>query len=303
MSFLQSKEWLEFQISIGRKGWRFDDGIIRANIIQHDIPFSKNYLYVPHGPEIDLNSISGGIRNELEKFMTYLRNLAKDNKSIHVKMEPLSDSVAELLVPLGFRKSKKEIQPSRSILVDLSKPEEDLLAHIHHKTRYNIKVAKRNINTEEGINIDQFWSLIQKTAKRDRFHTHTKEYYQKLVDFFSDGREISMSMIIAKNNNRPVAAMLALIYKDSVYYIHGASDYQFRSLMAPYALHWHAMRKYKNMGLKYYDFWGINSLKWPGVTRFKLGWGGREIEYPGSFDLSVSKFWYLAYKTINKIRK
>jgi hypothetical protein len=59
-SFLQTNEWLDFQESIGHKVWRFDNGKIIANIIRHDLPFGKNYLYVPHGPEIDLDQITGG---------------------------------------------------------------------------------------------------------------------------------------------------------------------------------------------------------------------------------------------------
>ena len=46
---------------------------------------------------------------------------------------------------------------------------------------------------------------------------------------------------------------------------------------------------------------GIDAKKWPGVTRFKLGWGGDIKEYPGSFDLPVSKIWYLGYNLARKI--
>jgi len=61
------------------------------------------------------------------------------------------------------------------------------------------------------------------------------------------------------------------------------------------------MKLFKTRGYMFYDFWGIDSKKWPGVTRFKLGWGGNQVEYPGSFDLPISKFWYLVYKLAKKI--
>src|SRR5687768_13168272 len=108
-SFLQTNEWMEFQKSIGRKAWRFDNGKVVANIIQHDLPFGMNYLYIPHGPEINLNQISGGLRNELEHFISHIKNIAKEQKSIFIKIEPLHDSVIELLYPAGFRKSPKEV--------------------------------------------------------------------------------------------------------------------------------------------------------------------------------------------------
>ena len=69
-------------------------------------------------------------------------------------------------------------------------------------------------------------------------------------------------------------------------------------MMAPYYLHWELIKVAKKYGLNNYDFWGIDAKRDPGVTRFKLNWGGQTIEYPGSFDLPVSKFWYLVYKLL-----
>ena len=71
--------------------------------------------------------------------------------------------------------------------------------------------------------------------------------------------------------------------------------------MAPYSLHWENIKYLKQNGLKYYDLWGADARKWPGVTRFKLGWGGDVKEYPGSFDIPVSKFWYFIYKLKQKL--
>lgn len=55
-SFLQTEDWLQFQKLVGRKVWRFDNGKIKANIIKHDLLLGKNYLYIPHGPEINFNA-------------------------------------------------------------------------------------------------------------------------------------------------------------------------------------------------------------------------------------------------------
>ena len=66
-------------------------------------------------------------------------------------------------------------------------------------------------------------------------------------------------------------------------------------------MHWEIIKKLKVEGCKLYDFWGIDANKWPGVTRFKLGFEGQVVEYPGSFDLPISKIWYLIYKIARKI--
>ena len=300
-SFLQTEQWLEFQKSIGRKGWRFNDGKVIANIIRHDLPFGKNYLYIPHGPEINVGEVTGGLRNELNQFLTFVRKIAQENKSIYLKIEPLSDSVIELIYPAGFKKSNKELQPKRTVVIDLKQSDDDLLSNLHHKTRYNIKVAEKNgITVKPSFDIDIFWKLLQSTTKRDKFSSHTKDYYEKLLNFFNEG-EIKTDLILALQNDKPLAAAIILTCANSAYYLHGASDYEARKLMAPHKLHWGIIQYLKKNGLKYYDLWGINAHKWPGVTRFKLGFDGREIEYPGSFDLTFSKLWYFIYKYASKI--
>jgi lipid II:glycine glycyltransferase (peptidoglycan interpeptide bridge formation enzyme) len=73
--------------------------------------------------------------------------------------------------------------------------------------------------------------------------------------------------------------------------------------MAPYLLHWQIMKEGKSSGYKYYDLNGVDEQKWPGVTRFKLGFGGAIINYPGTFDLVFNKTWYNVYKILRMMRR
>ncbi|MDO8496140.1 MAG: peptidoglycan bridge formation glycyltransferase FemA/FemB family protein [bacterium] len=301
-SFLQTKEWLEFQKEVGHKVWRFDDGKIMASIIKYNLPFGKSYLYIPHGPEINFDNIKGGLKNELANFVKYLKDLAKSENSIFVKIEPYSDVVMELLHVKGMRRSNKQIQPYKTVVIDLTLPEEHLLGKMHTKTRYNIKVAEKHaITIKPSQDVNEFWKLLQKTTKRDRFSSHPKEYYKKLLEFLGDGGEIKTNLMLAYYQDKPIAGAMVLRCGDTGYYLHGASDYQYRAMMAPYALHWDIIKYLKNNGVKYYDFWGIDATKWPGVTRFKLGWGGDSKEYPGSFDLVISRLWYFGYSLARMI--
>ena len=301
-TFLQSKDWFDFQRSLGRSVFEYDKDGIKTGVIKLPEPFKKSYLYIAHGPEADFNSMTGGLKNPIKNFLVWLKDLAKKEKSIFIKIEPLSDSVAQTLAEHGFKKSKKEIQPSRTVVVDLIKSENELLDAMHHKTRYNVKVAEKNgIEIKESDDFESFWKLIKKTSKRDKFSSHSKDYYQKLLNFFSGDREIKTKLHLAFYQDKPIAGLVLLTYKDSAFYLHGASDYDYRSFMAPHKLHWEVIKKLKASGFKLYDFWGIDSRKWPGVTRFKLGWGGRVVEHPGSFDLSISWLWFLAYKMARKL--
>jgi len=176
-----------------------------------------------------------------------------------------------------------------------------LLGAMHYKTRYNIKVAQnRRVTVEESKDIATFWHLLKKTTTRNEFSSHPKSYYEKLLNF--DWREsIEVKLFLAKYQNKPAAAAIILIYGNTGYYLHGASDYNFRSAMAPFMLHWQIIQWLKRAGIEGYDLWGIDAKKWPGVTRFKLNWGGRVIEHPGSFDLPISGAWYHLYKLARKI--
>ena len=71
--------------------------------------------------------------------------------------------------------------------------------------------------------------------------------------------------------------------------------------MAPYLLQWEQIKEAKKRGCIEYDFWGIDDKKWPGVTRFKKGFGGQEITYPGAFDLIFQPIWYRLYKIAKRI--
>ena len=321
-SLLQTKEWLDFQESIGHKTWQFNDGKIRANIIQHKVAFGKNYLYIPHGPEIFFDNVQGGLKNEIDNFLSYLKKLAKENKSIFVKFEPLTDVVTELVFRKGVKRSKKQIQPYRTVIVDLGLSEEQLLERMHHKTRYNVNLAARKgLEFGESGDVETFWKLLGKTSKKDRFFTHKKDYYEKLLSFFKNNSGLRTELFLVHCRGQAVAGAIVMFYGDTAYYLHGAMDRDYKELMAPYFLHWRIIRHAKETGCNSYDLWGVDARNWPGVTRFKLGWlgsptratpeasarresdegGGGLIEYPGSFDMPISKFWYLAYNLARKI--
>jgi lipid II:glycine glycyltransferase (peptidoglycan interpeptide bridge formation enzyme) len=250
---------------------------------------------------MDFNAMIGGFKTPIRNFVDYLAELGRKGGSIFVKAEPLTGNVAQTLVDFGFKKVQKEIQPSKTVVIDVQKKDVDLLGAMHYKTRYNIKVAQsRGVSVEESKDIATFWHLLKKTTTRNEFSGHPRSYYEKLLNF-DWGEGIEVKLFLAKYQNKPAAAAIVLIYGNTGYYLHGASDYDFRSAMAPFMLHWQIIQWLKRAGIKGYDLWGIDAKKWPGVTRFKLNWGGRVIEHPGSFDLPISEAWYRLYKLARKI--
>lgn len=296
-SFLQSNDWLDFQKSLGRKVLRYHTSGIEAGIIVHKLPLGKSYFYIPHGPIMSFDMMSGGIKNNVNSFINWLKTEAKREKAIFVKAEPLEDKIAEVLIPGGFKKSKREIQPHKTVILDLTQSEDDLLSRLHHKTRYNIRVAEReNVVIEKGGDFEDFWRLMKKTTERDDFTSHDKEYYRRLLTFFGNGKEIETEIWFARLNRKPIAATITLTHGDTIYYLHSASNHEMRNLKAPNLLRWTILLAAKRRGLKRADFWGIDAKRWPGITAFKLGWGGRVVEHPAAFDLTINYFLFVIYR-------
>lgn len=298
ISFLQTPEWLAFQKATGKKVWSFDDGIIKANIIKHDVGFGKSYLYIPYGPTVQFGRIQGGMRNTGWHFIEFLLRTAREERAIFVKIEPLEDVVTEFLYLSGARlqKSSKVIQPQHTLVMDLRQSLDELRDKMHHKTRYNINLAeKKGLSLAMSDDIDTFWNLLRKTTEHDGFSAHPKSYYENLLKNFPSGN-VQTRLFLVHQGQEAIAGAIMLTHGTTVYYLHGAMDRNFRATMAPYFMHWRLMQTYKEQGFEHYDFWGIDSRRWPGVTRFKMGFNGSAIEYPGAFDLPVSGLWYTAYK-------
>jgi lipid II:glycine glycyltransferase (peptidoglycan interpeptide bridge formation enzyme) len=284
-SFLQSDEWLDFQKKLNRNVFNVQG----VRTIEHKIALNKSFLYSPR---------IGAIEN-FEDFIKGIKEIAKKENAIFFKLEPQEEIDRDLLEKFGFKKSNN-VQPLQTITLNLTKTEEELLSVMHQKTRYNINLAQKKeikirISDKNNIDFDTFWGLTQKTTKRDSFSVYPRECYKKMLEI--PGAEL----FVAEIDNKIVAANIVLFCTGQAIYLHGASDYEYRNLMAPYLLQWEQVKEAKRRNCTEYDFWGIDEIKWPGVTRFKRGFGGQEITYPGAYDLIFQPFWYIIYKLAKRI--
>ena len=299
--FLQSWEWGEFQKSAGNKVLRFgieDEGKIEfaITLIKKCLPLGMNYFYAPR---IGIKYLSEDVLAFLFK---EIKKIAKKEKCIFLRFEPLSQL---RITNYELRIIKTiDIQPSKTLILDISKPEEEILNQMHKKTRYNIRLAaKKSVSARVIKDIDkyfdEFWQLMSQTEKRDGFRLHGKDYYLKMLKHNSK----FIKLIAVFYQDKMLCANIVSFFGDMVTYVHGASSNENRNLMAPYALQWHTIKLAKEYGFKYYDFNGIDEKKWPGVTRFKKGFCGKEINYLGTYDLIFDSVKYGLYKILRKIKR
>lgn len=296
--FLQSYEWQELNEQEGKKVFRLTlkkDKQIQSTalLIKKRIILNYNYLYCPHGPIIK------NIGEEpVKKIFKELFSLGKKEKCIFIRFEPFFK-----ISDFRFKIHKTiDVQPSKSLILDLSQSEEELLKAMRQKTRYNIRLAERKgVKIIEGKpeHFEQFWQIMRETIARDKFRLHEKKHYQKLLTINPN----VIKLFLAEYKSKIIAANIVSFFGDTATYIHGASANMHRNVMAPYALQWQVIKLAKKKAFKYYDFYGIDENKWPGVTRFKLGFGGKKINYPGTFDLIVNTKMYFVYKLLRKIKR
>lgn len=294
-SILQSWTWGEFQRSLGNKIYRFLGSDFAVLAFEESLPFGKRYLYCPRGP-----------LGNLESALQDLNSLQADKNLIFCRIEPgqISNADSQLRT---LKKSEKDIQPANIWLLSLEQSEEEILIRMKPKSRYNINLAQRKkVEVWEGGRQDLivFWKLILETSKRNNFRLHPQDYYFKMWEHLSP---TNLKLMLAKVNGEVVAGMLLTLYSDTATYLHGGSTSRFKEAMAPYLLHWEAIKLAKKSGLKFYDFGGIapkgaENHSWAGISRFKKSFGGFEVNYPGSFDLVYSPIWYNAYKHARSLR-
>ncbi|MBU4216731.1 peptidoglycan bridge formation glycyltransferase FemA/FemB family protein [Candidatus Parcubacteria bacterium] len=328
--FLQSHEWSEFQERVGQRVFRFGvekDGKIMAvvSLIKKNIGAGKAYFYCPRGPvfwfsRIQYSVTAGfkleeGPKVEIWNFLfTEIKKIAQTENCLFLRFDPTDDFY---LKGTSFKvRQTIDVQPSKTLILNLENTEENLLKEMHQKTRYNIRLAEKKGVTirEAGIDeFDKFWALMSETVERDGFRLHGKDYYKKMLSTPQPSRsvvgvrvmsdELKIKLYFAEYEGRIIAANIITFFGDMVTYVHGSSSDQDRNVMAPYLLQWEIIKQAKNLGYKHYDFYGIDEIKWPGVTRFKKGFGGQEQTYPGTFDVIFNNFSYKAYQALRWLRR
>ena len=296
--FLQSSAWLDIQsqfYTVDTLGYYWREQLVAVvRLIRRPLGGKFCYYYSPRGPIVKPIS-----EDPWPQLITDLGARLKKERALFWRIEPGSYWINYDFSSLGFYRGP-DTQPSETRILSLDCPAEELLSKMHPKTRYNIRLAsKRGVTVRQGSQDDfaSLWSLLLITSKRDNFHLHRREYYLALIN------SPAIKFLIAEYHGQVLAAGIFAYWGDMAIYLHGASGDKHRELMAPYALQWQAIKLAHDLGARRYDLFGISSQKWPGVTRFKQGFGGDIIHYPGTFDWPFFKGSYNIYTILRHWRR
>ena len=316
---LQSWEWEEFREKLGQKIIRLGEFSSReeghcfaVQISIHRIPHTPWAIgYCPRGPMPTAQMIKA-IKEEAKKY-----------NCIFVKFEPNAlkeegrGKKEEGMKILGLRPGKP-LFTQYSFQVDLMKSEKELLAGMKSKTRYNLHLAeKKGVIVEEDDSdeaFEAFQQLTEQTTKRQRFYAHGRRYRQLMWETM---REAGIAHLMVarlreegkrKKEEGILTAWIIFLFNKVGYYPYGASSDQHRELMASNLVAWNALLFAKKAGCKTFDFWGSLGPNpdakdpWYGFHRFKEGYGGKLVEFIGTWDLVLNSVLYQIYNAADRVR-
>lgn len=301
---LQSYEWGEFKRNLGWRPVRLvleKDGQVvgLGQFLAYDTPLVPGALwYCTKGPWLPWDD-----EEAVYAFFAGLLEAAQRHGAHTVKIEPevLEEQTRtkELLLKIGFERFRWDLNFKTTMIVDLRPSEEDLLANMKGKTRYNIRLAARKgvevveDNSDEAR--EHFWGIFEQTSERNGFVIRRPREYQFAVWWAM--REAGRAhLFFATHEGDRLAAMLVYTFGRKYWYMLGASTSEKRNLMPSYLLQWEVMRWAKRRGLAYYDMVAIpkpdnlneSDSLW-GVYKFKLGFGGEVEDFVGCLDLPVKR--------------
>jgi len=305
-SILQTTNWARLKNRFGwssQRVWMRRDGrlVAGAQVLFRSVAIGIVKMgYIPHGPLVEW-----GDDEQVEVLFNYIDQAAYKRGAGMLKLEPRiwqdeisSDSWAAVFDRYGCVTSPDTIQPPRTILIDLRPTEDNILAAMKQKTRYNIRLAeKKGVTVREGSSIDltAFNRLMQLTGKRDGFGIHQPEYYRAAYELFAPDHA---AIFLAEYEGKPLAGVMVFAWGKTAAYFYGASSDEERQRMPAYAAQWTAIRWAKRRGCRVYDLWGIPDAEeaeleadfterqeglWP-VYRFKRGFGGEIKRTVGAAD-------------------
>lgn len=303
---LQTGEWGELKSGFGWEPVRIVSGRAGAQILFRKTLLGLTIGYLPK-PVFHKELLANS-----DSFWREIDSACQQHRAILLKIEPdlWEKPIARNFVITNheLRISPQNIQPPRTIIVNIRGSEEEILARMKQKTRYNIRLAeKKGVTVHAWDDIESFHKMMLVTGDRDKFGVHSLEYYRRAYQLFYPSE--MCELLVAEYERKPLAALMVFARGRRAWYFYGASTDEERNRMPTYLLQWEAMKWAKARGCEEYDLWGIpdeeeatleanfekrqNGL-W-GVYRFKRGFGGELKREAQAVDRVYNPLLYWAY--------
>jgi peptidoglycan pentaglycine glycine transferase (the first glycine) len=311
-SMFISWNWIQHEKSRGAKFIPY--GIYQAGELVGLLPIKTvrarrgSYFHLRHAPVIDW-----GNEKLIDYTISQLREMASKEKISFIRISPLLDNSTanlQLMKDKGFiAATAHAVDAELTLLLDLSLSEEELLKNMRKTTRYSIRKAQQLgievIKTTDLKYFEDFKKIYLDAVERNKWTAHSIENIKNEFEIFvKDGQA---QLFLSKYNEEFISASIFIYYGGQSIYHHSGSLSKYRNIPSTYLLQWEAIKYAKSLGLKQHNFWGISPSNdtnhpWYGLSLFKRGFGGREVEFIHAHDLILRPFAYLtrSYEAITR---
>jgi lipid II:glycine glycyltransferase (peptidoglycan interpeptide bridge formation enzyme) len=309
-SYLQLSGWARSKAANGWRSWAIEaeapGGKVGARILLRrpaGVPWT--FAYAPRGP-LAASWEAASLAALTERVRTTAARLGRIS---HVRVDPeveldgpddADGSTRRTLAALGWR-AAPEIQPSVTRVIDLAADEAALWAELRGKWRQYVNRARSGGVTvvERGAaDIGTFHAIMAETSARTGTPIRTEGSYRAIWDAFGPAGRARLLFALGPDAT-PQAALFLLRAGNRVVEPYGGMTKAGAGSRANYLLKWEAIRSSREAGGTSYDMWG---LVHPGIRQFKEGFGGREIQLIGAFDLDLRPFGARLYRLAERRR-
>ncbi|MEX2046750.1 MAG: peptidoglycan bridge formation glycyltransferase FemA/FemB family protein [Chloroflexota bacterium] len=262
-----------------------DGGVVQ--VLLKSLPLGLSVAYAPRGPLV--------APEHLAEAVAAVRTALASERCASLLCDPEAPDDPALRATLtraGVRASPVFVQPRRTLLMDLSRENDALLAAMRKKTRQYIHKAERaGVVTEETGDLDRFLKVLGAVAERDRFATHSRDYFERLLAAFGDRAHV----MLARVGEEDAGALLLVRMADRAWELYGGWSGAHAEARPFYLLKWRAMLRMRQLGVRRYDMCGLaEGADDPlaGVENFKLGFGGEVTTWIGALETPVHSILY-----------
>lgn len=295
--FMQSSWWAEFRAPMGYEHFGVtlkDEGAIvgGAMVAKWSYAPGSCFYYIQDGPVLPHDEQAAG--EVFQAILGIVDQHRRDEEEVvsHLRIEPRWERLPNFVH--GFHPptfSDDYMEPRNTLCVDLRLSEEEILAQMKPKGRYNIRVAQKHgvavveDTTDHGL--ADFLRIQRRTTVRQRIGAKPPSYFRTLLSLLSSARKISI--YFAEYQGRRLSTALVVHFGRRATYFFGGSLALHREVMAPYLLHFEIMRRARAAGHEWYDLWGIAPQDdpdhpWQNISIFKRKFGGLELNLVPTLD-------------------
>lgn len=303
LSWWQSPTWADILITSGQAREVFYYGYLDSTYLLIEIRSIGLGLY----GAFSLGVSASQIGSDWEDFVVELQKYLQKRNILFLQIEPTDTEIKNQNTQKPY---KKFLTPHTRVL-DLSLNEDEILAQMHEKWRYNIRLATKRGAVVELVrstpeNLDIWMRLLVDTLSRDGFAGNSRSYYEVFIRSLEKNNQ--WWLYFSSFEGRVIAGGIFVFTPTRAIYYYGASSSLSadRKQMAPYLLQWTAIREAKMRQIPVYDFLGVadpsdpdDNLKW--VTDFKEKFGWEMVVLPAKMLYPLS--WkYSGFSVLQKIK-